>query len=115
MNGDVLSILEAIKIHAKETPDKLCAGDKKKSATYSEFWDMIQRAATYLKNSGVRKDSIVVIRGVQKVEYLVAALGIQLAGAAYLPLEKAVKDDRILEIMKFVEADVYVAEKTVNN
>lgn len=44
-----------------------------------------------------------------------AALGIQLAGAAYLPLEKAVKDDRILEIMKFVEADVYVAEKPVNN
>ena len=115
MNNEVASILEAIKIHAKETPDKLCAGDKKKSATYSEFWDMIQRAATYLKNSGVRKDSIVVIRGVQKVEYLVAALGIQLAGAAYLPLEKAVKDDRILEIMKFVEADVYVAEKPVNN
>ena len=85
MNNEVASILEAIKIHAKETPDKLCAGDKKKSATYSEFWDMIQRAATYLKNSGVRKDSIVVIRGVQKVEYLVAALGIQLAGAAYLP------------------------------
>ena len=49
------------------------------------------------------------------MEYLVAALGIQLAGAAYLPLEKAVKDDRILEIMKFVEADVYVAEKPVNN
>lgn len=115
MNNEVASILEAIKIHAKETPDKLCAGDKKKSATYSEFWDMIQRAATYLKNNGVRKDSIVVIRGVQKVEYLVAALGIQLAGAAYLPLEKAVKDDRILEIMKFVEADVYVAEKPVNN
>ena len=62
MNNEVASILEAIKIHAKETPDKLCAGDKKKSATYSEFWDMIQRAATYLKNNGVRKDSIVVIR-----------------------------------------------------
>ena len=56
MNNEVASILEAIKIHAKETPDKLCAGDKKKSATYSEFWDMIQRAATYLKNNGVRKD-----------------------------------------------------------
>ena len=64
MNNEVASILEAIKIHAKETPDKLCAGDKKKSATYSEFWDMIQRAATYLKNSGVRKDSIVVISGI---------------------------------------------------
>ena len=45
MNNEVASILEAIKIHAKETPDKLCAGDKKKSATYSEFWDMIQRVS----------------------------------------------------------------------
>lgn len=115
MNGEILSILEAIKLHAKETPDKLCVGDKKKSATYREFWNMIQRAATYFKNSGIKKDSIVVIRGVQKVEYLVAALGIQLTGAAYLPLEKAVKDDRIIEIMNFVEADVYVAEKPVNN
>ena len=30
MNNEVASILEAIKIHAKETPDKLCAGDKEK-------------------------------------------------------------------------------------
>ena len=29
MNGEILSILEAIKLHAKETPDKLCVGDKK--------------------------------------------------------------------------------------
>lgn len=113
--NNVNSIVEALKVNAEITPDKLCVGDKKKQATYSEFWTMVQKAATYAKANGVNKGDIVVLRGAQKVEFTLAVFAIQLAGAAVCPLEKAIKDDRILEIMDFVDSTIYVAEKPVKN
>lgn len=115
MDKNVLSILEALKENALRNPDKLCVGDKRKQATYSEFWTMIQKAATYFKANGVKKGDIVVVRGAQKVEFLIGIMGVQLAGGAVCPLEKAIKDDRILEIMNFVDSTVYLAERPVKN
>lgn len=115
MDKKVISILEAVKENALQNPDKLCVGDKRKQATYKEFWTMVQKAATYFKANGVKKGDIVVVRGVQKVEFLIGIMGIQLAGAAVCPLEKAIKDDRILEIMEFVDSTIYLAEKPVKN
>lgn len=115
MVNNVNSIVEALKINAQNTPDKLCVGDKRKQATYSEFWTMVRKAATYAKANGVKKGDIVVLRGVQKVEFTLAVFAIQLAGGAVCPLEKAIKDDRILEIMDFVDSNIYVAEKPVKN
>lgn len=113
MEQSVLSIVEALKVNAKLNPDKLCIGDKKKKATYSEFWTIVRKAATYFKANGVKKDDMVVVRGVQKVEFVAGVLGIQLAGGAVCPLEKAIKDDRILEIMDFVDSKFYLAERPV--
>lgn len=115
MNNNVVSIVQAVKNYAEITPDKLCVGDKKKSATYKEFWTMVQKAATYFKANGVKKGDIVVVRGVQKVEFLIGIMGVQLAGAAVCPLEKGIKDDRILEIMSFVDSDIYLAERPVKS
>ena len=58
---------------------------------------------------------MVVIRGAQKVEFLLGVFGVQLAGGAVCPLEKAIKDDRIMEIMNFVDSNIYLAEKPVKN
>ena len=34
MEKSVTSIIEALKLNAQKTPDKLCVGDKKNHATY---------------------------------------------------------------------------------
>lgn len=115
MEQNVLSIVEALKVNAELIPDKLCIGDKKKKATYAEFWTIVRKAATYLRSQGVKKGDIVVVRGVQKVEFVAGVLAIHLAGASACPLEKAIKDDRILEIMDFVDSKIYLAERPVKN
>ena len=115
MDKSVVSIVEALKLNAEITPDKLCVGDKKNKATYREFWTMVQRAAAFLKDKGVKKGDMVVIRGAQKIEFLLGVFGVQLAGGAVCPLEKAIKDDRILEIMDFVDSNIYLADKAVKN
>ena len=115
MEEQISSIVEALKINAEKTPDKLCVGDKKNQVTYKEFWNMVKKASVYLQEKGVQKGDMVVIRGAQKVEFLLGVFGVQLAGGAVCPLEKAIKDDRIMEIMNFVDSNIYLAEKPVKN
>ena len=115
MEEQISSIVEALKINAEKTPDKLCVGDKKNQVTYKEFWNMVKKAAVYLQEKGVQKGDMVVIRGAQKVEFLLGVFGVQLAGGAVCPLEKAIKDDRIMEIKNFVDSNIYLAEKPVKN
>ena len=115
MEEQISSIVEALKINAEKTPDKLCVGDKKNQVTYKEFWNMVKKAAVYLQEKGVQKGDMVVIRGAQKVGFLLGVFGVQLAGGAVCPLEKAIKDDRIMEIMNFVDSNIYLAEKPVKN
>lgn len=43
MEEQISSIVEALKINAEKTPDKLCVGDKKNQVTYKEFWNMVKR------------------------------------------------------------------------
>lgn len=113
MDKNVVSIIEALKINSEKHPDRLCVGDKKKQVTYGEIWNMVEKAATFLHEKGVNKGDMVVIRGAQKVEFLLGVLAVQLAGGSVCPLEKAIKDDRILEIMDFVDSNIYLADKPV--
>lgn len=113
MNNNYTSILEAIKTYAELTPDKLCVCDKRNSTTYKQFWNMLRRGATYLRNSGVKKGDVVVFKGAQKVEYLFAVFATQLLGAVACPLERAVKEDRILEIMDFVDSNIFLDNKSL--
>lgn len=115
MDKSVVSIIEALKINSEKTPDKLCVGDKRNQATYKQFWNMVEKAATFLNENGVKKGDIVVIRGAQKVEFLLGVFAVHLLGGAVCPLEKAIKDDRILEIMEFVDSNIYLADKPVKN
>ena len=110
-----MSILEAIKSASEITPDKICLGDKKNKVTYKQFWKMIKKGASFLEENGVKKGDVVVLKGAQKVEYLFAMFSIQLLGAVACPLEKAVKEDRILEIMDFVETDYFLDKKKLKD
>ena len=108
------SILQAIKEHTQEHPGKLCVADKKTEATYEKFWKMLNIGADYLRKYGVEKEDVVVFKCSAKMEYLFALFSIQLAGAVACPLEKAVKEERILEIINFVESKFFLDYKTVN-
>lgn len=56
MEEQISSIVEALKINAEKTPDKLCVGDKKNQVTYKEFWNMVKKAAVYLQEKAYKKE-----------------------------------------------------------
>lgn len=114
MDSSYSSILQALQVYSEVTPEKLCIGDKKVKFTYGQFWKMLVRGASYLKKQGVKKGDVVVFKGAQKVEFLFAVFSIQLLGAVACPLEKAVKSDRIIEIMEFVDSKIFLDNKRVD-
>ena len=92
------SIVEAIKYYAVETPDKLCLRYSKRCVTYSEYFSLIEKNATFFVKQKVRKGDCVILKAEQSIDYLSAFHGVQLAGGIPVPLEKNVKADRLSEV-----------------
>lgn len=107
----VQSIVEAVASHAKSNPSAFCAADGRYEVTYGEFWKYIFGYANHLKELGIKKDDCVVVRNTQNVVQLVTGLAVTLVGGIFVPIEKSVADQRILEIIDTVDAKLYIAAK----
>ena len=105
------SILEAIAAHAQHSPEKPAIGDKSGSFTYAQLWDGIRCGAGYLHECGIKAGDCVVIRALQKAEYMTAVFSVHLLGGCVCPVEKGIRDDRIAEIMDFMGAEYYITDK----
>lgn len=107
------SILEAIKIHSEEEPNKLCIADYNGATySYSEYWELINAVASFFFSKGLDKKDCVVIESIQSGLFTGIALGIQLAGGVFVPAEKSVPEDRLHEIISETKAKFYVS---INN
>ena len=111
MNRKVKSIAQAVARYAKEQPNKLCLGDGKRGITYESYWRYITGYAKYLKALGVKQGDCVVVRNSQNIEFVVVGLAIQLLGGIFVPVEKNIAKNRIIEIYEMVQAKGYIANK----
>lgn len=105
------SIIQAVAHWSVQTPDTLCAADSRRALTYGEMFRLAAGFADDLISSGIREGDCVVLRNSQDTAYVAATLGIQLAGAVSVPLEKNVAEARICEICESTDAALYLAAK----
>lgn len=105
------SIAQAVAMYATEQPNKFCLGDGKRELNYAAYWRCITGYAKHLKDLGVEHGDCVVVRNSQNIEFVVAGLAIQLLGGIFVPVEKNIAKNRILEIYEMVEAKGYIANK----
>ncbi len=105
------SLIEAVATYATTQPDCFCITDGKYELTYKEYWNQIAGYALYLQECGVKKGDCVVVRNSQNVEFVTCGLAIQLLGAIFVPLEKNIAEQRIVEICEEVKAVFYIAAK----
>nr|MCR4761974.1 amino acid adenylation domain-containing protein [Lachnospiraceae bacterium] len=68
--------------------------DASGSIRYDELNQQSDAVAAFLLKQGVGKDSFVAIRMDRVKEYVVAILGVHKAGAAFIPVDPALPDDR---------------------
>ncbi len=105
------SIVEAVAEYALCCPDKLSVADGKYELTYQDYWRHVAGYAIHLRENGVSKGDCVVVRNSQNVEFVTCGLAIQLLGAVFVPVEKNIADQRIMEIYSEVNAKYYIAAK----
>lgn len=82
------SIVEYIHQHALERPETLCLIDDSRSVTYREYWSLIKKTASILRQHGVTSGTRVVIESTQDIQYLAAEMALHLLHAVFVPMER---------------------------
>ena len=102
------SVVECVAAHAGLVPDKLCLADGNGACSYAQAWQRIEACARRLHSLGVGRESYVLVACDQSVEYVLSMLGVQLAGAIAVPLEKNAAESRCAEIAAETQAACFM-------
>src|SRR5436309_11856295 len=86
---------QTVTSQASETPDALAVTDTALTLTYRELDRRAGRVADALRAFDVGPDTVVAICLDRSAAFVVAALGVLQAGAAYLPLDPATPPERL--------------------
>jgi amino acid adenylation domain-containing protein len=94
------SVLCAIARRARDTPDAVAVEDAGRTFTYGQLWHAATRTRRALVAEGVEPGDVVGVAAVRSAELAAAALGIWLAGAAYLPIDPGHPAQRIDYVLR---------------
>ncbi len=100
---------------AEKTPGNTAVVDEQGQYTYRQLDNLSGALAQHLAQSGAGKGEspfVSIMMGYQK-EFLVAAIGIEKAGCAYVPLDYDYPNDRLLYMLEDSESQVLVTSHAV--
>jgi amino acid adenylation domain-containing protein len=106
---DVLSVPEQISGTAQLIPDSVALSYGNQQLKYGELDQRADRFAAYITELGVGPGTTAAICMERSFDWIVAALGIMRAGAAYVPLDTAWPDSRLSFALHDSAATVLVA------
>lgn len=92
----VVAVLEAA---CDASPDSIALASDDVELTYRELHRRSNRLARWLIGRGVGPEDVVALRMTTSVEFIVAMFAVLKAGAAYMPLDPALPNDRIEYLM----------------
>jgi amino acid adenylation domain-containing protein/thioester reductase-like protein len=98
-----LCLHELIVKQARRTPEEPAVVDERTSLSYEELDLRAERLAAYLRDAGVREDTVVGVYMERRVEYVVACLAAMKAGGAFLPLEMAYPPSLVAQVIEDAE------------
>lgn len=88
-------IYQLFEEQAKKSPDKEAIRFNDNKLTYQELNQKINQLARYLRNKGIKNETIVGLMTTHSIETVIGVFGILKAGGAYLPIDPDYPNDRI--------------------
>ena len=110
-----LCIHELFTAQAERTPDAVALVYEEKEMTYREVNERANQLAHYLLSQGVTVESLVAISLYRSFEMFIGILGIQKAGAAYVPIDPATPAERWSFILSDTQARFCLTQKKLEN
>lgn len=92
------TLVSLLRAQAEATPNAPAVSDDRETITYAELHRRAERLAGQLRMRGAGPDAIVGLGLRRSVGLSVAVVGVLLAGAAYLPLDPDLPEDRLAYI-----------------
>ena len=108
-----LTIPATILAQATRTPDAVAVIAGETKLTYADLATRANRIANVLRGMGIRRGSLVGLACRRTTDMIAGALGIQLAGAAYVPMDPAYPADRLALYAEDSGCPVIVTESVV--
>ncbi|UOE51897.1 amino acid adenylation domain-containing protein [Mucilaginibacter sp. SMC90] len=106
---NIISLFEA---QAKATPDATALVFEGETVSYQALNEQSNKIANYLKEQGIKKESLVAICIERGTAMIAGILGILKAGAAYVPVDIEYPKDRIGFILNDTKAGIVLSSST---
>ena len=113
MTADFRSVPQQISEIAENYPDSIALSDGARQLNYRELNRRADRFAGYLVRLGIERGGTVALSMERSFDWVIAALGILRAGAAYVPLDPTWPDARLSYAVKDSGATVVVAREAL--
>ena len=107
-NACVHQLFEA---HAKANPNALAVRFETEELTYAELDQRANRLANYLIKLGVKPGVLVGVFVERSLEMLVALLGVQKSGGAYVPMDPTYPAERLSFVLEDAEVPVLLTQE----
>ncbi|MBQ9304285.1 non-ribosomal peptide synthetase, partial [Butyrivibrio sp.] len=105
--------VDLFKENAEIYPDDIAVVDSTGRNTYKELDIQSDKVAAFLIASGVKEDDFVAVKMGRIKEFVAAILGINKAGAAYVPVDPTYPEDRITYMLKDSEAKYVLTDENI--
>ncbi|MGQ5640287.1 MULTISPECIES: amino acid adenylation domain-containing protein [unclassified Streptomyces] len=89
----------AFEAQAERTPDRVALIGEQETLTYGEFNRRANRLAHWLVEQGAGPERLVAVRIPRSVDLLVALYAVVKAGAAYVPVDPDLPEDRVRHVL----------------
>jgi len=104
------SIEEYVFEHAERTPERKAIITKTREVTYAQIVHEVKCCVSYLRDKGVGRGSVVVVKTSQTIEHIVLYLGIHLAGGVMASLERTISNEGLANAARAVNADAIISD-----
>jgi amino acid adenylation domain-containing protein len=107
--------LSMFAMQVKNQPERLAVADGNSSYTYGELDEISNKVAAYLINKGVAVNDFVAVKMNRAKEYAAAVIGIQKAGAAFVPVDMSYPAERIEYMLADSNAKISLTEEDIKS
>ncbi|BFM45316.1 hypothetical protein CFS9_39570 [Flavobacterium sp. CFS9] len=109
------TIVDLFTEQVKQTPTAIAVVYEDEKLTYKELDERSNQLAHYLREQGVKPDTLVGICLERSLEMLIGILGILKSGGAYVPIDPEYPTDRIAYMLKDAGIDLVLSSQTSCN